>query len=190
MVTKKLPDLETLNALFEYNADTGRLHWKPRPASMFVALPHRSAEEAALGFNRCFAGKPAGCVDGKGYIRLRTLVCNELRVMNAHRVIWKMHYGTDPELIDHINGNRADNRIENLRNANHTVNARNQRMNKNNTSGVTGVYWTKRDRHWIAFITDKGKRIALGYFSKKADAIAARKAAEKSYGYHPNHGRV
>jgi len=62
-------------------------------------------------------------------------------------------------------------------------------MQNNNTSGVTGVYWNKRDRKWQAMIKVNNKQIHLGYFEGKTEAITARKIAEIKYGFHPNHGK-
>jgi len=107
------------------------------------------------------------------------------RVYYTHRLIWKLLYGEDPEEIDHINGNRSDNRITNLRSVCHYENMRNSKQYSGNTSGVTGVSWCKDRPKWRAGIGGK----VLGDFDRFEDAVAARKQAEKEYGYHPNHGR-
>ncbi len=91
--------------------------------------------------------------------------------------------------IDHINGDRGDNRISNLRVVTSTENNRNKAINKNNTSGVTGVTWSKSRRKWIAQIHIGKIGKALGGFDRVEDAIAARKNAETRYGFHENHGR-
>jgi len=100
-----------------------------------------------------------------------------------------MVYGIDPEFIDHINGNRADNTIKNLRSVSQTENARNTKRKKHNTSGVSGVHWVKKDQRWLATIYHKGKRIGLGQYKSFDAAVAARKLGEQVYGYHKNHGR-
>tara|TARA_R110001606_G_scaffold190822_1_gene338772 strand:+ start:384 stop:701 length:318 start_codon:yes stop_codon:yes gene_type:complete len=101
-----------------------------------------------------------------------------------------MHVGDWPaDQIDHISGDRSDNRIENLREATQTENSRNMKTLANNMSGVMGVSWDKRERHWIATISDDNSSVRLGRFKSFEDAVAARKAAEVEYGYHPNHGR-
>jgi len=166
-----LPSQCELHQIFEYCAETGVLRWKPRPDN-----PR---------WNRVFANKPAGGIDGKGYVRIRT----EGKIWNAHRVIWKMVYGEDPDFIDHINGDRSDNRIDNLRSVTQVENARNTKLHKSNASGASGVHWVSRDRRWCASIHSGGKKIALGHYVDKADAVLARQRAEKEYGYHPNHGR-
>jgi len=99
--------------------------------------------------------------------------------------------GAIPEgmLIDHIDHNRTNNRQINLRLVTRTESNRNVSKRRTNTSGVTGVSWYKRKKKWCAEISVRGERISLGYFNKKQAAIAVRKAAEKQYEYHPNHGK-
>lgn len=108
---------------------------------------------------------------------------------HGHRIIWMMVYGHWPDEIDHINGNKQDNRLCNLRNVTHRENLRNVRKSKNNTSGVTGVSWSAYHEKWAARIKTDYKLLHLGVFINKEDAIAARKAAEVKHGFHENHGR-
>ena len=118
------------------------------------------------------------------------LVKIDSKFYRAHRLIWLLHYGEWPkQFIDHIDGNGLNNRIENLRDVSNAENGRNQRKHFNNTSGVVGVYWGKQRAKWRATINVEGKLIHLGYFADKAEAAAARKAAEIKYNYHANHGR-
>lgn len=139
-------------------------------------------------WNAQFADKPAFArVDhSTGYHRSTIFNLN----VYAHRVAWAMHHGEWPSgCIDHINGVRTDNRIENMRDVERIQNHMNMTRSRRNKSGVTGVFWYSRAKVWHAYISDNGKRVHLGSFSDKSDAIAARKAAEVKYGYHPNHGR-
>lgn len=108
----------------------------------------------------------------------------------CHRVIWIMVNGylDDGLEIDHINHVRCDNRIENLRTVNRTQNVRNLSKNKMNTSGVMGVSYEKQRDKWSAYIWDKNKKVYIGRFDKRGDAIDARKAKEVELGYHINHG--
>ncbi len=92
--------------------------------------------------------------------------------------------------IDHINGDRTDNRICNLRDVTSAGNSCNRRRQDRNTSGVTGVAWDKRASRWQARIGLNGKQKYLGYFDSLDEAVAARKAAELELGFHPNHGRA
>jgi len=171
MPANQLPPQAELAELFRYDAASGQLFWNPRPDD--------------ISWNKVFGDRPAGCIDSKGYIRIRT----KGAVWVAHRVIWKLIHGVDPDFIDHINGIRNDNRIENLRSVTQTENARNTGRKRHNTSGVSGVHWVAKDQRWLATIHDKGKRINLGQYRNFEDAVAARRAGETKYGYHPNHGR-
>lgn len=92
--------------------------------------------------------------------------------------------------IDHINGNTQDNRLINLREVSHSENVKNARRRNDNTSGVSGVHWEKRRNKWRAYIKVANRRKYLGYFENFTDAVAARRAAEKLYNFHPNHGRA
>lgn len=83
--------------------------------------------------------------------------------------------------VDHIKHNTFDNRKSNLRIATKQQNAQNASLSKNNTSGVTGVTWHKRDKVWQARITLNYKKIHLGYFESFDDAVRARKEAEEKY---------
>ena len=83
--------------------------------------------------------------------------------------------------VDHINGNTLDNRKFNLREATHQQNMMNQKLHKNNTSGVSGVTFNERSQCWVARIGYKMKRIYLGSFTNYEDAVNARREAEKKY---------
>lgn len=155
------------NDIFQYN--DGNLYWKISPSS------------------RIFIGDLAGYLRQDGYVAVEY----NSKSYKVHRIIWEMHYGPIPEgyEIDHIWHNRQDNRIQNLRLVLKEENAKNRRVYINNSSGVTGVSWSRRDSRWLAQITIKGKTIHLGYFNELGLAIKARKEAEIKYGFHPNHGK-
>lgn len=128
----------------------------------------------------------AGCFHkGSGYI----LIMVKGKTYPAHHLAWLYHYGYLPKEIDHINGIRSDNRIENLREVSRQENCRNQKKYNTNTSGVTGVCYHKRDKLWGAYIAVNNEQIHLGYFKDISDAISIRKKAEIKYGFHHNHGR-
>lgn len=91
--------------------------------------------------------------------------------------------------IDHINGIRSDNRICNLRLVDCKENAKNQRKNKRNKNAFGGVFFNKQKKKYVSRIKVNGKSIFLGYFNLIDDAIAARKEANKKYGFHENHGK-
>ena len=124
------------------------------------------------------AGSVAGSLSSQGYIRVWVLK----RHYMAHRLAWLYVYGTWPKHdIDHINRNRSDNRIANLRDVTNQQNMCNAGDFSTNTSGRKGVYWDKRDSRWRACIVNKGRYLSLGYFGTQAEAVAARVAAEKLY---------
>ena len=91
--------------------------------------------------------------------------------------------------IDHIDQNGLNNRWHNLREVTHQENQKNISLRKNNTSGQTGVSFSKLMGKWGSRITLDGKDVHLGYFENYEDAVKVRKEAEPVYGYHPNHGR-
>lgn len=95
--------------------------------------------------------------------------------------------GCDPNYIDHINGNRVDNRFLNLRSCDHETNMRNAPKRKDCASGYPGVSLYKPTGKWQARIgvnrTNSDGRISLGHFATFEEAVAARQAAETEYGY-------
>lgn len=102
-----------------------------------------------------------------------------------------MCYGEDPHgEIDHIDHDRQNNRLSNLRVVSPRGNSKNRSMRSDNKSGVTGVYWDKKSQKWWAEITPYGESIYLGHFTDKSDAIAIRKSAEVKHDFHANHGRT
>ena len=108
----------------------------------------------------------------------------------VHRLIVLYMTGSHPNgEVDHIDGDRLNNVWSNLRDTNPFENARNQGNRTDNTSGTRGVGYNYRARKWVARISHDGVRHSLGYFLTKEEAIAARRAAEVMYGYHPNHAR-
>jgi hypothetical protein len=111
--------------------------------------------------------------------------------MQAHRIAWLFAYEEDPseKHIDHINGDRSDNRICNLRLATHKQNACNQRKKNDTTSAYKGVSWYKRKRKWVAQIGIDGRSTHLGYFHDELAAhMAYCQAAQKHFGEFANFG--
>lgn len=156
--------------LLSYDPSTGEFRWK-------------------VNRNRKKAGSVAGCEstkhDGKKYWCIQV----DGKMYKAHRLAWLVTHGEfPPEQIDHIDGDGLNNRLENLRAVSDLENKRNLRKKSNNTSGVSGVRWRKDRQKWQALITVNRKKIHLGLFSDKSEAVAARRAAEAKYGFHENHG--
>ena len=186
MAKQDIPTPEELRKLLRYEPETGKLFWRERTPDMFTE-GKQSLEHKCSKWNSCYANKEAlKQTKNDGY--KRGLIWRQ--TYPAHRIAWAVFYGSWPsDQIDHINGVKDDNRISNLRDVTHAENNKNKSMQSNNTSGVNGVRWNKADRKWRAFITVEKKFKYLGGFQEIEDAIAARKAAEVKYGFHPNHGR-
>ncbi|MGQ2942919.1 MAG: HNH endonuclease signature motif containing protein [Blastomonas fulva] len=103
---------------------------------------------------------------------------------------WLLFYGDWPTAqVDHIDGDRANNRICNLRDATHSDNCRNAGLSKRNKSGRIGVHFDHTRQRWVAGTKIMGKPIRLGRFATFEEACAARSAIEREYNFHPNHGR-
>jgi len=172
------PDL--LRSLLIYDPDTGDLTWRERPLGMFPSL------QSGRTWNSRYAGTAAlTAISADGY-RVGIVLYRRLL---AHRVAWAIHFGAWPEgQIDHENHDRADNRIVNLREASGQENARNQKRSVANTSGVTGVSYSKRAEKWVAYIRSDGRRVHLGRYDDFNAAVSARRNAEVAFGYHRNHG--
>ena len=158
--------VEEVGRLLSYNEFTGDLIWRVNRGGKKV-------------------GDVAGCMHSGGY---RQVSINGTLYL-SHRVALLLHNGVwPPDQVDHKNHVRDDNRINNLRMVSSLENCRNQELRGVSRSGVTGVYWYKAYSNWTAQIMVRGRNIFLGYFDDKRDAIAARKAAEITYGFHRNHG--
>lgn len=102
------------------------------------------------------------------------------QAMLFHDYIFDINASPNIE-IDHIDGNRLDNRRSNLRICTRSKNALNKGLMRNNTSGVTGVSWHKQHQKWYAYIQIDHKRIYLGLFDNFDSAVKARLNAEKQY---------
>lgn len=185
MAAKALPPQTVLDQLFAYEPETGKFFWKERPPSMFRDGKQSAQHNAAI-WNAKNAGSEAFTTKLPGGYCYTTV---HRQKVFAHRVAWKLAYGDEPTTIDHINGDPSDNRIANLRAASSVDNGRNMQRSKANNSGVTGVSWDQRRARWYARIHVEYRGIFLGYFDTFDEAVAARKAAEVHYGFHPNHGR-
>lgn len=174
-----------LRKLFEYNPDTGIVtHKATRNRNTFTT------EGSYKSFLKRFAGKEAGGKDTGGYLRGSVTYAGETKKFMMHRVALLVHGITIPDgcEVDHIDGNRVNNKLSNLRVVTHAENARNMGIGSHNKSGVVGVTWNVRASRWESRITFNGKFLFLGLFADKDKAIAARKAANVVYGYHENHG--
>lgn len=175
MAAKPLPSPEVLRQLLRYEPETGKLFWLPRPREMFAT------SLAFTSWNTRYSEKEAlTALNDKGYPSGAILA----KSVAAHRVIWAIVHGAWPSTgIDHINGDRADNRIGNLRLANKSENAMNAGVRKSSASGFKGVRKVKNYEKWCARIMVGQKRQYLGYFDTPGEAHAAYcAAAERLHG--------
>lgn len=145
--------------LITYDPETGLFTWRTRSG------------HDAVRFNSRYAGKQAGTINNKGY---RMIKINRKTVL-AHRLAWFLTNGKWPtKHIDHINGVKTDNRIDNLRECTHPENMQNR-------SGVKGYHFHNQTGKFQAHITVNHKFISLGLFRTEEDASAAYAEAKKKY---------
>lgn len=126
----------------------------------------------------------AGSSDKKGYVR----VFIDKKPYLAHRIIFAMHHGYVSNHIDHIDGNPANNNIDNLREATWTQNNQNSKLRVTNTSGSKGVCWDTKVNKWKVRIRFNNTRRTIGYFDdlELADLVA-KEAREKHHGQFARH---
>lgn len=158
MPAKPLPSVDELRAMFSYDPETGRMTNR-------VSRPPRGA----IGAFSEYTPKDVGAY--------RMVAIRGARY-RAHRVIWALHHGIDPGPldIDHINGDRQDNRAGNLRTATRSQNNHNTGAPKTNRSGVKGVSWHAGSKRWFACIAINGKTKYLGIFKGIDEASATYQA--------------
>lgn len=177
---KSLPEISLLHEFLECDSNLGILRWKQRCRKWFVS------DIAQKQWNTKHLNKLAfTAVAANGYL------CGNIfgKQFKAHRIIWSMHNNEWPDgYIDHIDHDRSNNSISNLRVVDKIEQNKNLSLRSNNTSGEIGVsYSEKRDR-WIAQLTIDGKMTALGSFELFEDAVRCRKLSATKHGYHQNHG--
>jgi|DEB0MinimDraft_6_1074348.scaffolds.fasta_scaffold138972_1 uncharacterized protein YeaC (DUF1315 family) len=156
MAKQDLPSIDELRNKLRYDPDTGFLFSRKTKKQVFTNVHHSGYLKGAIG----------------------------TRTFTAHRVAMAITLGEWPNgEVDHINGNRSDNRFKNLRVVTKSENQRNAKLRSDNTSGHVGV--SKKKDKWIAKIKEK----QIGTFKTKQQAIAARKAAEQQLGgFSDRHG--
>jgi len=148
-----------IESLFDYR--DGSLYWKESPAK---PVP---------------AGSVAGTVANNGYLRIGI----KRRYFLAHRLVFLLHHGHMPKYVDHIDGNKQNNRVENLRVATKAQNCQNQKVRSTNTSGIKGVSWHIVRKKWQVNICANGVQKYIGLFNELADAQKAAIEARSA-----NHG--
>lgn len=149
---------EELHKILDYDPLTGIFRWK-----------------VAKGY-KIKVGSIAGSETGRGYLRI---VIDNKKYM-AHRLAWFHTFGEwPPKFIDHINGNKLDNKLSNLRLATRAENGYNRPALKNNTSGVKGVYWHTGEEKWRGRMHVDGVEIQIGRWDSLDEARLAMEKARK-----------
>lgn len=157
---------ERFNQAFEYR--DGKLYWKinTNPSKKLI-------------------GKEAGCKSSNSYGAVNL----DGQAYSIHKVIFCMHSGFMPIVVDHINGVRDDHRIENLRAATHVTNNYNKVAQKNNKLGIKNVCWNKQNKKYWVQLTQNRKKIFSEMFDDLELAeLVAIMAREKYHGEFANHG--
>lgn len=156
---------EELEKLFEYK--DGELYWK--------VTRNNKTKKGMLAGGRSINGYIYVTINNKNY--------------RAHRIIYLLHHGVAPKILDHIDGNRQNNKIANLREATSSQNSMNSKIKKDNTSGVKGVHLHKPTGKWIVRVNINKQRKHLGLFEDfELAALVATEARDKYYGEFANHG--
>lgn len=139
--------------------------------------PFSGIVKRKIGRSNMIKNSIVGCVNKSGY----KIVTFNSKSYRLHRLIWIYVFGHIPEnfYIDHINGNKIDNRLENLRLATNSQNQQNRPAPKNSTSGYRGITWHKQAKKWMARICCNKKRITIGFFDTAEQAYAAYKIEVK-----------
>lgn len=172
MKRRMLPPLLTAEYVRErlaYDPETGGFTWR-QPVLL------------RTGGVRVPAGSRAGTYEKKGYRSIQFWIDGRRVAIKEHRLAWLYVHGEWPvDQLDHINGDRADNRIANLRPATNSQNMANRKLNDNSKSGVKGVCFHRGTQRWRARLQYNGKRIHLGDFKEKEAAQIAYEAAAKRH---------
>lgn len=146
-MTKLSAKLIALTKEIRYEPETGFLYWI----------------KSGRGRN---LNTPIGSYDKQGYLKFNY----DKQTFRVHRVIWFLIYGNLPKTIDHENEHKADNRLSNLRVADHSTNGANRGKQNNNTSGYKGVGFSKRDKTWLVQIKCKDTYYSKHGFHSPEDA--------------------
>lgn len=147
--------MEAAKTLLAYDPETGVFTW----------------------LSGCRKGRPAGTVWDNGYIRIRV----NGRYQYAHRLAWFFVHGYAPKRIDHINNDRKDNRIVNLRECTNQENLFNStKWRSPTTSKFKGVYWHSQREKWAAHIHHNGKKKSLGLHTSEESAARAYDRAARA----------
>ena len=180
-MTDKTEVYKALAALVTYDPETGIITWNRREE--FTRFDRM--------FNKQFAGRECGRIGKIGYRLIGFNNEGKHNTLLAHRLAWLIVHGNLPNgEIDHINRNRADNRISNLRDVQRPINQRNASKRVDNSSGVTGVALDKNSGKWLAQASIDGRLRHVGRFTCIREAESAVKAFRAKHGFTDSHGEA
>ena len=148
--------------LFEYK--DGNLWWKE--------IKHGRASD-----------RPAGHINGRGYriLSIWNKETKKYKIYSVHRLVFLIHHGYLPNTIDHIDGEKDNNRIENLRDVTLSQNQFNRKINKTSTTGVKGVKWSDKRQRFLARLKMNNKEYHIGTFKEIEAAAKAIKEFRENY---------
>lgn len=181
-----MPTPYVVRQLLRYDPESGKLFWRPRPEFLVSKSSGKTLSHSKASFDAQFAGREAFTAkNGNGYL------CGRVRghSITAHRVAFAIFYGKWPNICDHIDGDKLNNRISNLRSVDCAGNARNASMRKDSTTGFSGVSIHKPNGKYRAYYFINGKMKSVGYFSTLVEAVEARAIAIEGAGFSQLHGR-
>ncbi len=183
MTDRELLELAAKAAgMIDYNPDTGSMVWREKDANY----------PDAARWNSRYSGKECGTLDDKGYRRILFRFGDGAPFrIRAHRLAWFISFGLLPSgEIDHINQDKVDNRLANLRDVPKSTNQRNGTRKSNNTSGVAGVTWHKQRGKWCSQAYVDGKHYHIGLFVELSAAETAARKFRAEHGFTETHGRI
>jgi len=159
---------EIIISRVDYNPDTGELIWKPRGNNYF---------------DKTFAGRDCTCFDKDGYKVIKTRLNARVRCFQAHRVAWLLYYGEWPDgTIDHIDRDKTNNKIANLRVVTVSQNSRNRSCRKDSVSGYKGVRKLPKGTYRIKICKDGKHFYREGFLTPEEAALAYNDMAKELHG--------